>query len=126
MAVPFAARTIKQRLANVVSYCTHRITNAVAFLPMLQVFSVAMTAPTYASLIELMTGRVFAPRRTIMGMLRAGGVERHHSGVSSDLRHRSLVNRRCWTGSLRPDSETAAARDGFSCLEMTRWLVGAA
>ena len=30
MAVPFVARTIKQRLANVVSYCTHRITNAVA------------------------------------------------------------------------------------------------
>ena len=50
-----------------------------SFLPMLQVFSAAMTAPTYASLIELMTGWVFAPRRTIMGMLRAGGVDRHHS-----------------------------------------------
>lgn len=50
-----------------------------SFLPMLQVFSLAMTAPTYASLLELMTGWVFAPRRTIMGMLRAGGVERHHS-----------------------------------------------
>ncbi len=38
-----------------------------------------MTVPTYASLMELMTGWVCAPRRTIMGMLCAGGVERHHS-----------------------------------------------
>ncbi len=50
-----------------------------SFLPMLQVFSVTMTALTYASLMELMAGCIFAPRQTIMGMLRAGGVERHHS-----------------------------------------------
>jgi SRSO17 transposase len=50
-----------------------------SFVQMLQVFSVAMTAPTHAGLVELMTGWVFAPRRTIMGMLRAGGVDRHHS-----------------------------------------------
>ena len=50
-----------------------------SFVQMLQVFAVAMTAPTHANLIELMTGWVFAPRRTIMGMLRAGGVERHHA-----------------------------------------------
>ncbi len=51
----------------------------ISFLPMLQVFSGAMTSPTYSSLVELMSGWVFAPRRTITGMLRAGGVERHHS-----------------------------------------------
>ena len=50
-----------------------------SFVQMLQVFSVAMTAPTHATLVELMSGWVFAPRRTIMGMLRAGGIERHHS-----------------------------------------------
>lgn len=49
------------------------------FVEMLQVFSVAMTAPTHANLVELMTGWVFAPRRTVTGMLRAGGTERHHS-----------------------------------------------
>lgn len=43
------------------------------FFLRLQVFSFAMTGPTYVSLIELMIGWVFAPRRTIMGMLRAGG-----------------------------------------------------
>jgi len=50
-----------------------------SFAQLLQVFSVTMTAPTHANLVELITGWVFAPRRTIMGMLRAGGVERHHS-----------------------------------------------
>lgn len=50
-----------------------------SFAPMLQVFSVAMTAPTYGNLVELMTGWVFAPRRTVLGMLRASGTERHHS-----------------------------------------------
>lgn len=50
-----------------------------SFVQMLQVFSVAMTAPTHANLVELMTGWVFAPRRTVLGMLRAGGTERHHS-----------------------------------------------
>ena len=50
-----------------------------SFSQMLQVFSVAMTAPTHANLVKLMTGWVFAPRRTIVGMLRAGGTERHHS-----------------------------------------------
>ncbi len=50
-------------------------------VPMLQVFSVAMTVPTHANFVELMTGWVFAPRRTVLGMLRAGGTERHHSAV---------------------------------------------
>ena len=51
----------------------------ICFAQMLQVFSTSMTAPTYANFQELATGWVFAPRRTINGMLRAGGVERHHS-----------------------------------------------
>jgi len=50
-----------------------------SFAPLLQVFAVAMTAPTHANLVELINGWVFAPRRTIMGMVRAGGSERHHS-----------------------------------------------
>ena len=49
------------------------------FVQMLQVFSASMTAPTFANLQELVVGWIFAPRRTITGMLRAGGVERHHS-----------------------------------------------
>lgn len=50
-----------------------------SFVQLLQVFSVTMTVQTHASMVELMAGWVFAPRRTIMGMIRAGGVERHHS-----------------------------------------------
>ncbi len=58
-----------------------------SFVPMLQVFAVSMTAPTHANLVELMTGWVFAPRRTITGMLRAGGTDRHHSSF-----HRIFAN----------------------------------
>ncbi len=50
-----------------------------SFADLLQVFAVAMTPPTFGNLRELTVGWVFAPRRTIMGMLRAGGSERHHS-----------------------------------------------
>jgi len=50
-----------------------------SFANLLQVFTVTMTPPTHENLRELVVGWVFAPRRTIMGMLRAGGVERHHS-----------------------------------------------
>jgi hypothetical protein len=45
----------------------------------LQVFAVAMTATTAENLRQIVVGRVFAPRRTIMGMLRAGGARRHRS-----------------------------------------------
>ena len=58
-----------------------------SFAQMLQVFSVAMTVPTHANLVELITGWVFAPRRTVIGMLRAGGTERHHSAF-----HRMFAN----------------------------------
>jgi hypothetical protein len=50
-----------------------------SFSELLQVFAITMTAPTHANLVELTTGWVFAPRRTVLGMLRAGGIERHHS-----------------------------------------------
>jgi len=55
-----------------------------SFSDLLQVFAMTMTPATmtpatHGNLRELMAGWVFAPRRTITGMLRAGGVERHHS-----------------------------------------------
>ncbi len=50
-----------------------------SFSDLLQVFAITMTAPTHSNLIELTKGWVFAPRRTVLGMLRAGGIERHHS-----------------------------------------------
>ena len=50
-----------------------------SFADLLKVFAVTMTPTTFGNLRELAVGWVFAPRRTIMGMLRAGGSERHHS-----------------------------------------------
>ncbi len=50
-----------------------------SFSDLLQVFAMTMTPATHKNLRELTVGWVFAPRRTITGMLRAGGVERHHS-----------------------------------------------
>ena len=50
-----------------------------SFAQLLQVFSVAMTEPTAANFRQLVVGWIFAPRRTITGMLRAGGIDRHHS-----------------------------------------------
>jgi len=58
-----------------------------SFVQLLQVFAVTMTGPTHANLVELMNGWVFAPRRTITGMLRAGGTQRHHSSF-----HRIFAN----------------------------------
>ena len=50
-----------------------------SFSDLLQVFAVTMTSSTHGNLQELIAGWVFAPRRTIMGILRARGTERHHS-----------------------------------------------
>lgn len=50
-----------------------------SFAELLQVFAVTMTPTTSENLRELVVGWVFAPRRTIMGMLRASGSQRHHS-----------------------------------------------
>lgn len=58
-----------------------------SFSDLLQVFAVTMTATTHGNLKDLISGWVFAPRRTIMGMLRAGGTDRHHSAF-----HRLFAN----------------------------------
>ena len=50
-----------------------------SFVQLLQVFSVTMTTPTHANFVQLVSGWIFAPRRTIIGMVRASGSERHHS-----------------------------------------------
>lgn len=50
-----------------------------SFAQLLQVFAITMTPATHENLRQLVTGWVFAPRRTIMGMIRASGSQRHHS-----------------------------------------------
>jgi hypothetical protein len=52
---------------------------ATSFLPLLQVFAVAMTQPMFQNLMIVATGWVFAPRRTVCGMVRASGTTRHHA-----------------------------------------------
>jgi hypothetical protein len=52
---------------------------ATSFLPLLQVFAAEMTKPTFQTFTTLITGWVFAPRRTILGMVRASGSDRHHA-----------------------------------------------
>ncbi len=51
------------------------------FLDLLQPFLVAMLSPTFQSFQWLVTGWLFAPRRTITGMMQAAGVvgRKHHS-----------------------------------------------
>lgn len=49
------------------------------FMPLLQVFTAAMTEPTADSFRQLVAGWVFAPRRTILGTLRAAQPSKHHS-----------------------------------------------
>lgn len=52
---------------------------ATTFLPLLQVFSSAMTQPTFKTFTTLLAGWLLTPQRTIMGMVRASGEERHHA-----------------------------------------------
>jgi hypothetical protein len=52
---------------------------ATSFMPLLQVFAFAMTEPTSESLRQLIAGWVFAPRRTVLGMIRSANVNKHHS-----------------------------------------------
>lgn len=52
---------------------------ATSFLPLLQVFAAEMTKPTFHTFQTLITGWIFAPRRTILGMVRASGENRHHA-----------------------------------------------
>jgi hypothetical protein len=48
-------------------------------MPLLQVFTLAMTEPTAESFRQLVSGWIFAPRRTIMGALRSIDPTKHHS-----------------------------------------------
>lgn len=52
---------------------------ATSFMPLLQVFTAAMTEPTADSFRQLIAGWLFAPRRTILGGLRATDPTKHHS-----------------------------------------------
>jgi hypothetical protein len=52
---------------------------ATSFMPLLQVFTVAMTEPTAESFRQLVGGWIFAPRRNIVGALRATDPTKHHS-----------------------------------------------
>jgi SRSO17 transposase len=52
-----------------------------SFAVVLQDLAAAMTAPSFQNLVVVLTGWVFARRRTVMGMLTATGVagKRHHA-----------------------------------------------
>lgn len=52
---------------------------ATSFMPLLQVFTAAMTEPTAESFRQLVAGWIFAPRRNIIGALRATDPTKHHS-----------------------------------------------
>ncbi|QDV23650.1 IS701 family transposase [Aureliella helgolandensis] len=50
-----------------------------SFMPLLQVFTAAMTEPTAQSFKQFVAGWIFAPRRNITGALRAIDPTKHHS-----------------------------------------------
>jgi hypothetical protein len=52
-----------------------------SFVELVQPLSFAMSAPVFTRFLILLTGWVFAPRRTITGMLVAAGVAgaQHHA-----------------------------------------------
>jgi len=52
---------------------------ATSFLPVLQVFAAEMSRPAFQTFLTLVSGWLMAPRRTISGMVRASGTDRHHS-----------------------------------------------
>lgn len=62
---------------------------ATSFVPLLQVFTTVMTEPTAESFRQLVGGWIFAPRRTILGVLRVGCPSKHHSAY-----HRIFANAR--------------------------------
>jgi hypothetical protein len=53
---------------------------ATSFVSLLQVFAAEMTRPTFRHFTKLVTGWLFAPRRTVLEMVRASGAEGHHAG----------------------------------------------
>lgn len=50
-----------------------------SFHCLLQVFALTMTEPTAVAFRTLVSGWVFAPRRTILGIVRCSGTTRHHA-----------------------------------------------
>lgn len=50
-----------------------------SFDRLLQVFALVMTEPTSASFRQLVAGWVFAPRRSLIEMIRSTGTDRHHA-----------------------------------------------
>lgn len=52
---------------------------ATTFLPLLQVFACEMTRPTFQTFLILVSGWLAAPHRSILGIVRASGTQRHHS-----------------------------------------------
>ena len=64
---------------------------ATSFLPVLQVFAAEMSHPAFQTFLTLVCGWLLAPRRTIMGMVRASGTDRHHAAF-----HR-IFSAACWS-----------------------------
>src|SRR5688572_12962163 len=52
-----------------------------SFAVLLQPLAIAMTAPSFNNFVTILTGWVFARRRTVTGMLTAAGLagKRHHA-----------------------------------------------
>lgn len=50
-----------------------------SFERLLQVFALAMTEPTAVTFRQLVAGWILAPRRSLMGMIRSTGTDRHHA-----------------------------------------------
>lgn len=50
-----------------------------SFERLVQVFALAMTEPTAVTFRELIAGWIFAPRRSLMGMIRSIATDRHHA-----------------------------------------------
>ena len=51
-----------------------------SFLEIVQQVSCVMTVPTFASFVTAVTGRVFARRRTVTGMILAADAVKRNSG----------------------------------------------
>lgn len=50
-----------------------------SFLPLIQVLTTVITSPTADTFQTLVGGWLMVPHRTIQRMVRASGVDRHHS-----------------------------------------------
>lgn len=50
-----------------------------SFMPLLKVFTLAMTKPTASSFLQIINGWIFAPKRTIWNAIRIAKTDKHHS-----------------------------------------------